>query len=340
VKPALPDARQLTRRIAVGLAVVGVAAFVVAKAPGLSGVRHQLGHASPWWLALAVVLEVASTLSFAAAFRGAIDRRGSRRSSIDFAMTAQGINVLLPAGGTSGLAVVALVMTRAGVPRAFAVARTVAVFLLTSAATFVAIAFAGIAVATGLLPADIPRGAALVPAAGALLVVFVVAALPRIGMGEASGGGRIRRALHEARAHSIGGVEAALTLVRRRDALAIGGSIGYLAFDIAALTASFEALGGGALPVGALVLAYTLGHAGAIIPFPGSAESGLLGMFVLFGASLPVAAAAILLYRAVALGVPALSGLAGMADLRRQLRRAPSPEVVAQRYLVGGTTSF
>ena len=95
---------------------------------------------------------------------------------------------------------------------------------------------------------------------------------------------------------------------------------------------SFEALGGGALPVGAMVLAYTLGHAGAIVPLPGSAEGGLLGMFVLFGASLSTATAAILLYRVIALGVPAVSGLAGMADLRRQLRRAPSPEEVALRY--------
>jgi uncharacterized membrane protein YbhN (UPF0104 family) len=235
------------------------------------------------WLALAVLLEVASTLSFAAAFRGAIDRRGSVRTSVDMAMTAQGVNVLLPAGGTSGLAVVALVMTRAGVPRHFAVSRTVAVFLLTSLATF-------------------------------------------------AERGRIGRRVQAARVHLVEGVAAALELLRRRDLLAILGSAGYLAFDVAALAVSFEALGGGALPVGALVLAYTLGHAGAIVPFPGSAESGLLGMFVLFGASLPVATAAILLYRAVALGVPAVSGLAGIADLRRQLRHAPPREEVALRY--------
>jgi uncharacterized membrane protein YbhN (UPF0104 family) len=158
-----------------------------------------------------------------------------------------------------------------------------------------------------------------------------VAVLPRVvhdPHGEA--GGRIQRAARAARVHVIDGIASALDLLRRRDPLVIAGSIGYLAFDIAALAVSFHALGSAALPVGTLVLAYTLGQAGAIVPLPGSTEGGLLGMFVLYGASLSTAAAAILVYRVVQLGVPALSGLVGMADLRHLLRSAP--EEVALRF--------
>src|SRR3954470_10536347 len=97
---ALPDSRQLLRRAAAGLMVVGLVAFLIAKAPGLGDVREHLAHASAPWLALAIVLEIGSTLSFALAFHGAVDRRGSLRHSTDMAVTAQGVNVLLPAGGT------------------------------------------------------------------------------------------------------------------------------------------------------------------------------------------------------------------------------------------------
>jgi uncharacterized membrane protein YbhN (UPF0104 family) len=76
------------------------------------------------------------------------------------------------------------------------------------------------------------------------------------------------------------------------------------------------------------VLAYTLGHGGAIVPIPGSAEGGLIGMFVLYGVSLPTATAAVLAYRALHAGVPMLLGTIALADVRRLLRdpaRATGP---------------
>jgi len=47
-----------------------------------------------------------------------------------------------------------------------------------------------------------------------------------------------------------------------------GGCMGYLAFDIAAVGATFQACGGGGQPLGAFVLGYTLGQAGSLIPTP------------------------------------------------------------------------
>ena len=100
----------------------------------------------------------------------------------------------------------------------------------------------------------------------------------------------------------------------------ITGAIGYFVFDVAALAAAFQAVGSAGLPIGLLVLAYTLGHGGAIIPIPGSAEGGLIGMFVMYGMSLPTATAAVLAYRALHAGVPMLLGAIGLADVRRLLR--------------------
>jgi hypothetical protein len=57
-----------------------------------------------------------------------------------------------------------------------------------------------------------------------------------------------------------------------------------------------------------------------MVPIPGSAEGGLIGMFVLYGMSLPTATAAVLAYRALHAGVPMLLGAIGLADVRRLLR--------------------
>jgi hypothetical protein len=85
--------------------------------------------------------------------------------------------------------------------------------------------------------------------------------------------------------------------------------------------AAFEALGGGGPALGLFVLAYTIGHAGAIVPLPGSAEGGLVGAFTLFGASLSLSAGGILLYRTFHAGVPFLLGALGLADMSRRARR-------------------
>jgi hypothetical protein len=240
-------------------------------------------------------------------------------------------------------------MDRAGAPRGFAASRTVALFLVTSLVSFAAIAVAGLGVATGLLSGEAALVATLLPAAGALTIVGGVALLPRLFPGDAETAepaGRVRRLAWNARNHLREGLESTVALLRGGDQLVIWGSIGYFAFDVAAIAASFHAVGVAGLPVGLLILAYTLGHAGAIIPLPGSSEGGLIGVFVLYGATLSGATAAILAYRTVHAGVPMLMGMAGLADVRRQLRlgrpllreeRAPAPDAAGEPAPVADT---
>jgi uncharacterized membrane protein YbhN (UPF0104 family) len=83
------------------------------------------------------------------------------------------------------------------------------------------------------------------------------------------------------------------------------------------------------------ILAYTLGHAGALLPTPGGVggtEGGLIGMFAFYGTPLDVAAAAVLAYRVFQLGLPAIFGAVGLLRIRRVLANPPPREQIAARF--------
>jgi uncharacterized membrane protein YbhN (UPF0104 family) len=326
---ALPSMAQIARKVAIVGAFLVAGAVVATQLPGLRDIGHQLAGADGGWITAALVLELLSTASFALAFHGVYDRRPSARASTSMSLAVQGMNIVLPSGGAGGLAVGAVLLDRAGVPRSFAASRTVALFLITSLVSFAAVVIAGLGVATGLLAGEARLALTLLPGLLALLVIVAVFALPRSrGQVQSASRRRLAAALAKTREYLRDGVGASADLLRSGDRLVIAGAIGYFAFDVAALAAAFHAVGPASLPIGLLVLAYTLGHGGAMIPIPGSAEGGLIGMFVLYGMSLPTATAAVLAYRALHAGVPMLLGVIGLADVRRLLRQ---PERVVSR---------
>jgi uncharacterized membrane protein YbhN (UPF0104 family) len=330
---ALPSSGQIARKLAAVAGLVAVGAVVFTQLPGLEDIGHQLAGANGGWITAALVLELASTASFALAFHGVYDRRPSRRASTSMSLAVQGMNIVLPSGGAGGLAVGAVLLDRAGVPRSFAASRTVALFLVTSLVSFAAVVIAGFGVAAGALSGDAPLAVTLLPAVIALALVIVVFALPRSGgPADAVPAGRVRTAIARAREYLRDGVGASAELLRSGDRLVIAGAIGYFVFDVAALAAAFHAVGSAGLPLGLLVLAYTLGHGGALVPIPGSAEGGLIGMFVLYGMSLSTATAAVLAYRALHAGVPMVLGVIGLADVRRLLRD-PAQAVPAEPHV-------
>ena len=322
IAPAeLPSTRQIARKLALVAGFLAAAAVLATQLPGLEEIPHQLAGADGGWITAALILELASTACFALAFHGVYDRRPSRRASTSMSLAVQGMNIVLPSGGAGGLAVGAVLLDRAGVPRSFAASRTVALFLITSLVSFVAVVIAGFGVAAGVLSGHAELTLTLLPGMLALLVIVAVFALPRSQDAvKGTSSGRLSAALANAREYLRDGVGASAELLRSGDRLVIAGAIGYFAFDVAALAAAFQAVGPAGLPIGLLVLAYTLGHGGAIVPIPGSAEGGLIGMFVLYGMSLTTATAAVLAYRALHAGVPMLLGAIGLADVRRLLR--------------------
>lgn len=98
--------------------------------------------------------------------------------------------------------------------------------------------------------------------------------------------------------------------------------MGYLGFDIAVLWVTFAATGH-QLPAGALIVAYIVGYLANLIPIPGGVgvlEGGLAGMLILYGAPATPAAAAVLVYHAIAFWIPSLGGVTAYWRLRCRLR--------------------
>lgn len=334
--PAVPSSAALARRGIGLLALLVILALVVSVLPGLGDVRERFGQAEPGWIAVTFACSFGSRLSYIAALRGTLSRQIHWRPAYHLGMAEQGSNVLLPTGGVGGPALGALVLRRAGVPTGVAAPRSAALFLLTSLTSFTAIALAGLLTGIGVLPADAPWFGTLLPAALAVGLVTAVAALGHLPVGQRSQNERrARRWARQGAALLRDGVQESRTLLRAHDPLVISGCIGYLALDIAALGAAFQAFGGGGPPFGAFVLAYALGQVGSLIPTPGGlggTEGGLIAMLVVYGAPAAPAAAAVLAYRVFQLGLPAILGVLAFRQIRRRLADTEQTAEVAARF--------
>ncbi len=336
----LPDRRRLALRLALVVAVLGAVTFAISSLPGLGEVRSRLAEASPGWLVLALVFEIASVLAFVVAFRAIFHRRMSWKLSYEVGVAVQGTNVLLPSGGAGGLAVAAWALRRNGMPAERIVRRGVAMFMLTSSVNFATAVLAGGLLALGILSGGGSLALTAGPAIAAAIVIAGVIALPRVlasrsACAPRSGrAGRIvawlRRALH-------GGIGDAIVLARTGNPQIVLGSIGYMVLDVATLAAAFAAIGM-VPPVGVLLLAYVVGQLGALIPLPGGvggADGGLIAALVLYGTPLATAAAAVLAFRAFQLGVPALLGGFALARLPGVVDRAPAFGLMSDAPLKG-----
>jgi hypothetical protein len=128
------------------------------------------------------------------------------------------------------------------------------------------------------------------------------------------------------------GVGDATGMLRRRDPRLLGGLIGYLAFDILVLSAAFAALGS-APPIAVLGVAYLIGQLGNLVPLPGGiggVEGGLIGALVVYGVKAVPATAAVLLYRALQLWIPAGLGAIAFFQLHSMLRQETTEIALCQ----------
>jgi uncharacterized membrane protein YbhN (UPF0104 family) len=325
--PELATRHLVRRLVQIGVAVL-VVIVLVSTLPGLSDVRARLADARPAWLAVAFVMEIASILAFVAAFRGVFCRHLAWRVSYEVALSEQAANVLLPTGGAGGLALGAWALQRGGMPTAHIARRSVALFLLTSSINFAAAIVAGAALASGLAPGSTPLALTLGPAALAAMVMLGVIGLPRVlPSGAPASGGPVRRRARAAAAALRDGIRDVVALVASGRPLIVAGAIGYMAFDVATLAAAFQAFDA-APPIAGLVLAYTLGQLGGLIPVPGGiggTDGALIAALVLYGSPAAEATAAVLTYRAFQLVLPALLGTAAFGQLQRTLTRSPAP---------------
>jgi uncharacterized protein (TIRG00374 family) len=264
----------------------------------------------------------------------------SWRLSYDISMAELAANSLLPAGGAGGLALGVWALRQAGMPAGHIARRTVAFFIVTSAANFFVLIVVGLGVFVGILPGSgswlLTLVPALITALGAFLVGIspgLLRALQRRTEVEREGWrGRVVRALRSALVAGADGVDQAILLLRGHRIGAVIGSLAYMAFDIAALGFAFAAVG--TVPLfGTLVLGYLIGQLGNLIPLPGGVggtEGALIGVFVLYGVSLTEATAAVLLYRLFQLLIPAALGAPAFVLLRRKLMHADQPALFCE----------
>jgi len=110
-----------------------------------------------------------------------------------------------------------------------------------------------------------------------------------------------------------------------------------MGFDVGALAAAFAAFGDVPGPA-VIVLAYAVGQLGGLIPIPGGiggVDGGLIAAFVIYGTPAPVATAAVLAYRTVQLGLPAVVGTIGFVRLQRTLAHSSDPAALCAPMAAG-----
>jgi uncharacterized membrane protein YbhN (UPF0104 family) len=333
------DLRAILKRGGFFVLVLVAAVVLILSLPGIGEIRDRFSSADPWWLAAAAVCRLLSMLGFVRALWSVFDRVMPWRRALVLGLAEQGANVLVPAGGAGGPAFGAFVLTKIGVPADLAARRHAALFLITSAVTFVAIFVAGLLTTLHLLPDDVGILATLLPAIAAGIAIVAAVAFGKSDPPSEPSGGRIKHVWFRVWSFVHGGAKTSVVLLRQRDPLLIYGAVAYYAFDVASLACVFEAFGGGGPPVGIFVLAYSLGHAGAFLPTPGGVggtEGGLIGMFVAYGTPVDLAAAAVLAYRVFQLGLPAIFGAVALLRVRHTLAHPPPREVIEARFAAVG----
>ncbi len=321
---ALAASSRALRNSVISLAVFfALVTALLLAVPGLRAAAEQISDARMQWVLAGIGLEVLSCLGYVVLFDLVFGRLGrSMTSRLSLAELA--VNSVVSVSGLAGIALGAWVLRSKGLAVERIARRSVLIFVLTSAVNLVAVVLIGVPMWLGVLPGSTNPLLTLLPALGALALIALTLALPRYARRRAGAhGGRVAVAL----AAVSGGVEDAVALLREHD-WRLGGAVAYWLFDTLVLYACFAAFGE-TPSFWAVAMAYLVGQLANSLPIPGgfiAVEGGIVGMLLLFGvrpASLAIAA--VLVYRAIALWVPALIGSAAFLSLRREIGKPIAP---------------
>jgi uncharacterized membrane protein YbhN (UPF0104 family) len=308
------------------LAAVLFAAAVLLLASLVPGAGSRLSNAKPGWLALAVALELCACAGYAALFHAVFARPPnaiSRRRSTQIALAELGGFAIVPAG-LGGPAARIWGLRRAGMTWRTLGVRSVSHAPIFNAPYIAAALVLGLAVVVGAGPGDAPIAVALAPVgvvvAGVLVFIAVGVAARLRWLDRPSGWRHTLREVLQVAPDGIRDTPAVL-----RNPFSVLGAIGFWAGDCAVLWAAFHAVGSEP-PLGVVVLGYMLGQLGNALPLPGGVggvEPVMLGVLTASGVDAGTGLAAIVCYRAIALGVQAVLGVAAVATL--------APEIGAPR---------
>jgi uncharacterized protein (TIRG00374 family) len=294
--------------------------------PGLDSAADRIAHANGGWVAAGIVLELLSCAGYVVLF-GFIFGMLPQRVSSRLSLAELAVNSVVSVSGLAGIALGAWVLRTRGISVERIAKRSVLIFLLTSAVNVGAVAIIGLLMFAGILPGSENALLTLLPACAAIVTVSATLLLAR---------GARRAAERKQGAHGravvaltaiSGGVEEALALLREHDWRLLG-AVAYWAFDNLTLFACLAAFGH-APAVWVVAMAYLVGMLANSLPVPGgfvAVEGGLVGMLVLFG-DRPASKvlAAVVIYRAISLWVPAVIGSLAFVGLRREIGKPVTP---------------
>ena len=320
---ATPDTPQLTsaidrrgvpRRLLTVLVLSVCAITALLAVPDLRPVGGEIADMNAALVAAALGLEIASCVSFVVIFRmffGPVPRTVAR----EMAWSQMGSGALLPSGGVGSLAVGGWLLHLAGMSAEQIVRRSSGLFFLTSAINVFTLAAAGLLLLLGITDGPHDTLRAGLPVIAALVAITLALGLPNL----------IRRVSSKhpkaAWLNDIGiGIPDARHALTRPSWRLLG-ALGYLLFDIAVLWTAFAAVGP-LPPLAPLIVAYLAGYLANAIPIPGGIgvlDSGLVGALTLYGLPVTHAAAAVLVYHAIAFWIPTLGGTLAYARLRPRL---------------------
>jgi uncharacterized membrane protein YbhN (UPF0104 family) len=310
------DQKRRLRRglLSVALLVVLVVALVLA-VPGLHGVANRLSDMSGSLIAVAVVLEILSCFGYVLTFMLVFDR-APLLFAARVAWTEMAFGAAVALGGAGSLGIGAWLLTQRGAPVGRVAQRSAVLFLLTSAVNVITLVVFALGEGIGVF--DGPRNPLLtfLPAGVGIATLAFFLALPKVmgRRGGTRGEGRLAKIL-DGTASSIR--DSARMLVTPDWRLV--GAVAYLLCDIAVLWVCLDAAGH-PLPFAPVVLAYQIAYLSNIIPVPGNIgvlDGSLIGMLTLYGANPTTAAAAAVVYHAIALWIPSLIGTIAFIRLQR-----------------------
>jgi uncharacterized membrane protein YbhN (UPF0104 family) len=288
--------------------------------PGLRSAGDHITDADPLWIGAGVVLEVLSCLGYVVLFELVFEMLSRRMTSL-LSLSELAVNSVVSVSGLAGIALGAWVLRSEGVSVERIAKRSVLIFVLTSAVNVTAVIVIGVPMWLGLLPGSRNPLLTLLPAAAALATVLGVLAAAAWARRAVAQRKLERGRMAVALTALSGGVFQALELIRRRDWKLLG-AVAYWLFDNLVLYACLAAFGH-TPSFWAVAMAYLVGMLANTIPVPGgfiAVEGGLVGMLLLFGVR-PASQvlAAVVIYRAISLWIPALIGSLAFFSLRREI---------------------
>ena len=318
---ALASHSRRLRNSLISLAVFfGIVVLLLLAVPGLRTAAEKIADADPAWVAGGIGFELLSCVGYVVLFDLVFEGIG-RSLATRLSLSELAVNSVVSISGLAGLALGAWVLRERGFSVGGIARRTVLIFVLTSAVGAAAVVVIGVPMWLGVLPGSTDPLLTLLPACIAAATIAATIAAGRWAGRRAERPGESGTRTAIALVAVSSGVEDALREIVRHDWRLLG-AVGYWLFDVLTLFAALAAFGNVA-SFWVVAMAYLIGLIANSLPVPGGfgvVEGGLVGMLDLFHAAPgTTVVAAVVVYRAISLWVPALLGSVAFLSLRREI---------------------